>query len=102
MLATGALMPRIQIDTDPESMLSADQPDRVFHNYIKQRFGMHDAIVVGVVQEQENGIYNPETLSALHRVTRAILQMDGVIPRDTMSIAVADNITQEGAGTSAL
>lgn len=99
VLATGALMPRIQIDTDPESMLSVEQPDRVFHNYIKQRFGMHDAIVVGVVREQENGIYNPETLSALHRVTRAILQMDGVIPRDTMSIAVADNITQEGAGT---
>lgn len=97
--STAALMPRIQIDTDPESMLATDQPDRVFHNYIKERFGMHDAIVVGVVREDERGIYNPETLGALHRVTRAILQLDGVIPRDVMSVSEADNITQEGPGT---
>ncbi len=99
VVVTAALMPRIQIDTDPESMLAVDQPDRVFHNYIKDRFGMHDAIVVGVVREDETGIYNPETLGALFRVTRAILQLDGVIQRDVMSVSEADNITQEGPGT---
>ncbi len=28
----GALMTQIQIDTDPENTLPADQTDRVFHN----------------------------------------------------------------------
>ena len=34
----GALMTRIQIDTDPENMLPATQSDRVFHNEIEKRF----------------------------------------------------------------
>jgi predicted RND superfamily exporter protein len=92
------MMPGINIDTDPESMLPADQQDRVFHNYIKQRFGMHDAIVVGVATDGDRTIYTPETLAALHRVTKGILQLEGVITADTMSVSEADNITQEGAG----
>jgi predicted exporter len=50
-LAAAALMPRIHIDTDPENMLPATQTDRHFHNTIEDRFVLHDAIVVGVVNE---------------------------------------------------
>ena len=35
---TGALIGRIQIDTDPENMLPAGQSDRVFHNAVEKRF----------------------------------------------------------------
>jgi predicted RND superfamily exporter protein len=98
VIVTGAMMPWIHVDTDPENMLPADQPDRVFHNEIERRFGLHDAIVVGVVNEDAGGVYNPLTLSALHRVSEQILGLEGVIPPDLMSLAVADNITQEGAG----
>ena len=31
-LGISAMIPMIQIDTDPENMLSSDQADRVFHN----------------------------------------------------------------------
>jgi len=99
VLVTGALMTRIQIDTDPENMLPATQEDRVFHNYFKERFAMHDAIVAGVVSDRPEGIYNPETLAALSRVSRAILELDGVVEADLMSLSEVDNITQEGAGT---
>ena len=58
-LATGALMMRIQIDTDPENMLSAEQQDRVFHNAVEERFTLHDAIVVGIVNDSHpNGVFN--------------------------------------------
>ncbi len=95
---TAALMPRIHIDTDPENMLPPDQSDRVFHNQVEEWFGLHDAIVVGVVNEGADGVYTPQTLAALHRVSQAVLQIDGVIPPDLMSLAVADNITQDGPG----
>jgi predicted RND superfamily exporter protein len=99
-LATAALIPRISIDTDPENMLSASQPDRVFHNRVEDRFVLHDAVVVGVVNDDHpNGIYNPESLGALHAVSESILGMDGVIPPDLMSLAEVDNISQEGPGT---
>lgn len=94
-----ALLPRIHIDTDPENMLPADQADRVFHNLVEQRFGLHDAIVVGIVNEaHENGIFNVSSLTAVHSLSNAILEIDGVIRPDMMSLATADNITQGGPG----
>lgn len=95
----GAQLPRIHIDTDPENMLPADQPDRVFHDLVEKRFALHDAIVVGIVNnEDENGIFNVSSLTALHTLSNAILGIDGVIPPDLMSLATADNISQGGPG----
>ncbi|RMF97514.1 MAG: RND transporter [Gammaproteobacteria bacterium] len=94
-----AQFPRIHIDTDPENMLPGDQPERVFNDRVEQRFGLHDAIVVGLVNEQHpQGIYNAASLTALHRLTQAILELDGVIRPDLMSLATADNIRQARDG----
>ena len=99
-VALGAMMAQIRIDTDPENMLPADQPDRVFHNQVEDRFALHDAIIVGIVNRQHpDGIYNVASLTALHELSNAILQLDGVIGPDLMSLAQADNISQEGPGT---
>ncbi|MFW2403618.1 MAG: efflux RND transporter permease subunit [Gammaproteobacteria bacterium] len=99
VLLLGAQIARIQIDTDPENMLPVDQPDRVFHNLVEERFTLHDAIVVGIVNRGgEGGIYNVASLTALHELSRAILEIDGVIRPDLMSLAETDNITQGGAG----
>ena len=96
---TGALMARIQIDTDPENMLPVDQTDRVFHNAVEDRFTYTDAIVIGIVNENHpNGIYNVESLTALHSLTQSILALDGVIAPDLASLAAVDNIDQEGPG----
>ena len=100
VLALGAMIPNINIDTDPETMLPADNPARVFHNKVKQQFNLRDSIVVGVTNDaHENGIYNVETLTAIHELTSNILSIDGVITQDLMSLSVVDNIKQEGPGT---
>jgi predicted RND superfamily exporter protein len=100
VIAFAALMTQIRIDTDPENMLPADQPQRVFHNEVEDRFTLHDAVVIGIVNESHpDGIYNPESLSALHTLSSQILQIDGVIAPDLMSLAESDNIAQEGPGT---
>ena len=95
-----AMFPRIHIDTDPENMLPADQSDRVIHNALKKQFSLNDMIVVGVVNDTHaDGIYNHKSLAAIHQLSSAIEQIDGVIRQDLRSLATADNITQEGAGT---
>ncbi|MCI0517291.1 MAG: MMPL family transporter, partial [Woeseiaceae bacterium] len=100
VFACGAMMLRLQVDTDPENMLPATQSDRMFHNAVEERFTLHDAIVVGVVNtDHANGIYNPVSLAALHRLSGEILAIEGVIAPDLMSLAESDNITQEGPGT---
>ncbi|MDX1570814.1 MAG: MMPL family transporter [Xanthomonadales bacterium] len=100
ILVLGAQLPGIVVDTDPENMLPADQPDRVFHNEVKSTFELHDAIVVGVVNESDPaGVFNPDSLAAMNRVTRGILRIDGVIGPDLMALGTVDNIEQAGPGT---
>ncbi|RZU98806.1 efflux RND transporter permease subunit [Spiribacter vilamensis] len=99
-LAGTALIPLIQIDTDPENMLPVDQEDRVRHNAIKEQFNLHDMIVVGVVNERAgSGVFNPRSLSAIHALSNEIAEIDGVIRRDLLSLATVDNIEQDGPGT---
>lgn len=101
----------ITIDTDPENMLEANHPARVFHNEVKHTFAMHDAIVVGVIASSANdtatenadrttnkGIYTSENLSSIDKVTQHILNTEGVIAQDVMSFSTVDNITQGDSG----
>ncbi|WP_415890760.1 efflux RND transporter permease subunit [Neptuniibacter sp. SY11_33] len=97
MLVFTAILPisNIKIDTDPENMLPHDQIDRVFHDQVKQRFGIYDMIVVGIVNSlQEKGVYNPETLSMLYDISTAVDSMEGVIRQDLMALNTVDNISQ--------
>jgi hypothetical protein len=96
-LGLAAFIPTIQIDTDPENMLPDDQPDRVFHNQVKQEFALHDAIVVGMVNDES--IYNTDSLSAIHQLSNKILTIDGVVKPDVMSLSMVDNIEQTGEGS---
>lgn len=85
---------RIKIDTDPENMLEADQPDRVFYDRVKKDFGIHDMIVLGIVDEQ--GIFRPETLQKIQRIAEGIVEIEGVIVEDVMSFSTTDNVTAGG------
>ena len=88
-----AMMPSLTIDTDPENMLSSDAPARVFHNQTKADFQMRDMIVVGLVSE--NSIFTPNSLKVVEQLSTKILQIEGVIEQDLLSLSVVDNITQE-------
>ena len=98
-IVAAASMVRINVDTDPENMLPDDQSDRVFHDQVEETFALHDAIVVGIVNDSSpDGIYNPDSLANLHRLSEQIVALEGVIAPDLMSLAIADNITQTPAG----
>jgi len=88
-----AMMPSLIIDTDPENMLSSDAPARVFHNQTKADFQMRDMIVVGLVSERN--IFTPNSLKVVEQLSTKILQIEGVIEQDLLSLSVVDNIIQE-------
>ena len=99
-IGLGSAIPSIKIDTDPETMLSADDPARVFHNETKEEFALHDLIVVGVVNDAEpEGVFNPESLGRIHELNERLKSIDGVIARDVLGPSTMDNIEQAGPGT---
>jgi len=82
-LLLAAFMPKVIVDTDPENMLSSDDPARVFHDQMKDEFSVHDMIVVGIVNEEhEDGVFNPDSLRKIHTLTRfaEMLRGDGLEP----------------------
>jgi hypothetical protein len=90
----GFQFPSVTIDADPENMLDADQADRVFYNQTKDAFGIHDLIVVGVVDETD--VFRPESLEGIIRATTEILKIDGVIIEDVISPSTTDNVKSSG------
>ncbi|MCF6247681.1 MAG: MMPL family transporter, partial [Desulfobacula sp.] len=86
--------PRIIIDTDPENMLKSDQPERILYDRVKKDFGIHDLIVVGIVDKK--GIFRSESLERVAEVTSKILKIKGVIIKEVVSLTTTDNVKSSG------
>ncbi len=91
-LAFGSQLPRITTDTDPKNMLPITSPVRRYNDQVEGWFGLHpDVLVVGIQSEQ--GIFTPETLGRLARLTDAILRLPGVIARDVIALPTVNDVT---------
>jgi len=109
-LILGALIPLIKVDTDPENMLSEDEPVRVFHNQTKERFTLSDIVVLGIVNNKDpNGVFNPTSLARIYELTEFAKTLRwpseddpneqvGVIEVDVMAPSTVDHIGQGGPG----
>ena len=105
-LALGAMIPRITVDTNPENMLAADEPVRIFHNQVKKEFALHDVVVVGVVNESHpDGVFNPESLARVLELSRFAQNLSDpadprrqVVRRDVIAPDTVDSIEQDGPG----
>jgi len=109
-LATGALIPLVKVDTDPENMLSEDETVRVFHNLTKERFSLNDIVIVGIVNNKNpNGVFNTTSLARIYELTefaktlswpdeKNLNEQIGVIEVDLLAPSTVDHIGQGGPG----
>ncbi|MEN8126971.1 MAG: MMPL family transporter [Planctomycetota bacterium] len=98
----------ITVDTDPENMLPADEPVRVFHNQMKKELSLYDMVVVGIVNEEHpDGVFNPQTLGNIYELTEFAKTLHwtedgkevGIVEVDLIAPSTVDNIEQGGPGT---
>ncbi len=109
-LTAAAFFPWVVVDTDPENMLPADEPHRVFHNQTKKTFSLSEIVVVGIVNEDDpDGVYNPKTLSRIYELTEFAKTLrwpdeknpgafTGVIEADMTAPSMTDHMSQGGPG----
>lgn len=72
----GVQFPQVRFDSDPENMLSFDEPVRLFHNRNKANYNLHDMVVVGIVNTSHaDGVFNVETLGRVEILTRQLLSL---------------------------
>lgn len=101
----------VDVDTDPENMLSHDEAVRVFHDEMKKLLSLHDMVVLGIVNETHpDGVFNPESLQTIYELTQYAKTLRGetlgvkdpgagVVDVDVIAPSVVDNIEQAGPGT---
>ncbi|MHB9112336.1 MAG: efflux RND transporter permease subunit [Thermoleophilia bacterium] len=98
-LAFATQFPRMKTDTDPNNMLPETADVRVSNLEVEQIFGLHkDMMAVGVVSD--SGIFNPQTVNRMARLTEEIRGIDGVAAKDVTSFLVAANMTTPPNGFS--
>ncbi len=103
-LGLGVLIPRIKVDTDPENMLADDEPVRLFHHKVKERFDISDFVVLGIVNnEHPEGVFNPQSLQNIYKLTQFAVDdpcMNVCIKEvDIIAPSEVDHIEQGGMGS---
>jgi predicted RND superfamily exporter protein len=88
-LALASQFPKVHFDNDPENMLAKNEPVRLFHDRVKEKFALYDFVIAGVVNESDpDGIFNPETLQRVHTLTEQLLSLH---PGEDGTLAVTAN-----------
>ncbi|MBI3014225.1 MAG: MMPL family transporter [Candidatus Tectomicrobia bacterium] len=91
-LAFGSQLPRIRTDTDPKNMLPITSPVRQYNDQVEGWFGLHPDVIVVEIQS-ERGVFTPEILARIARLTDAILRFPGVIARDVVALPTVNDVS---------
>lgn len=99
MILAVAAFPMVHVDVDPESMLDAHEPVRVYHNKIKTDMALYDMLFVGITNDQHpDGVYNPEILKHIKIISDYASTLEGVVGHEIMSPSNVDAIESGGIG----
>jgi uncharacterized protein len=93
----GSFIPRAIIDTDPENMLTADEPVRVVHTRIKEEFGISDYLVLGFAGDGD--ILTEDFNERLAELVESVEEMEGVVIDDLIAPSTMDDIYRTPDGS---
>ncbi len=94
---------KLQWETDARVYLPKGHHAIIYDEIVADTFGVKNSILIAVVNE-EKGVYNPETLSRVARITEQVAKLPGVSAHrviDVMSISTASAFVgdEESLGT---
>ncbi len=93
ILACAVFVPTLVKDTRSDAFLPDDEPALIYRDKVKAIFGLTDPMVVAVVNEGPQGVFNPHTLKLVDWLTEEIGKLDNVDPDRITSLATENNIT---------
>ncbi len=85
-----------RMETDLDKYMPQDHPAFVYSDKAEDWFDINDGIIVAI--ENQNGIYNSETLDTLKQLTKSLQKLDEIEKADVTSLYTADNIVGDDVG----
>lgn len=95
---TAISLPGLRKDTSADAFIGEDQPALVYKNHIEEIFGLTDPIVIAVIDQDEDGIFDPANLELVERLTRAIEALPQIDPERVTSLVTENYITGDAEG----
>lgn len=86
-----AMKDNTRMETDLDKYMPETHPAFVYSNQAEEWFNIKDGIIIAI--ENNNGIYNTETLNKIKSLTKDLQSMEEVGKSDVTSLYTADNIT---------
>ncbi len=98
MIALFASLPNLYKDTRADAFLADDNPALIYRDKVKQQFGLSDPIVIAVVNQSGNGVFNPKSLQLVNWLSENISELDNINSDRVTSLATENNITGSDEG----
>lgn len=93
MFALFTALPNLSKDTRADAFLADDNPALMYRDKVKAQFGLSDPIVVAVVNESDNGVFNPKSLQLVDWLSQKLSAMNNINNDRVTSLATENNIT---------
>jgi len=92
IVGMATLVPQIHKDTSSDAFIAKDDPVVLYRDQVREIFGLEDPIVVAVINDGTEGIFNPGSLALVDELTQAIAKLPNVDPDRVTSLATESNI----------
>lgn len=98
IIGFAVFIPTLVKDTRSDAFLPDDEPALLYREKVKKTFGLTDPMVIAVVNEGPQGVFNPHTLALVDWLTKEVKKLDNVDPDIVTSLATENNITGNEEG----
>ena len=88
-----SFLPKLSKDTSADAFMPEDHPAIVYRDKVKEIFGLKDPVVIAIVNQSPNGVFNPHTLSLIDWLTEQVTDIAHVDPDRITRLATENNIT---------
>ena len=92
IIAFAAQIPSLQKDTRADAFIPEDHPALLFRDQVRDIFGLEDPMVIAVVNEGKQGVFNPHTLQLVDWLTEQIAALDNIDPDRVTSLSTENDI----------
>jgi len=97
-IAFASQIPKLQISANIKDWVPAEHPVSAYNRQMEERFGVVDPVIVGILSDGPEDIFNTRTLKLILDLTQEIENLDGVVLGDTIGLASSKNITSTEEG----
>jgi len=87
-----SFLPQLHKDTTSDAFIAADDPVLIYREHVRQTFGLKDPIVLAIINAGSTGVFNPETLMLVEKLSTEVAALTNIDPERVTSLATESNI----------